>query len=488
MHRALTLVLIVVASTTFAGPYIPAGDLALRHDIQQLADHGIIKGPTSTWPLAWGPILDDLGEADGINLPPGVAEALARVRDRANWETRTNELMFNARFAVADNPTRIRSFQNTPRGRIEASAGAAWIDDWFSIDLNLQGVDADQDSDEFRADDSLIGAVVGNWSIAASTQQRWWGPGWDGSLILGNNARPFPSLTIDRVFTDAFNTKWLSWLGPWDLSVMFGQLEKERAVPNALFFGLRFNFRPFPSLEVGISRTAQWCGDDRPCDLDTFVDLLIGRDNIGDDGVGTENEPGNQLAGLDFRWSPAFTGMPLSLYGQFIGEDEAGGFPSRYIGQVGLEVSGLAFEKWSYRTFIEAALTSCGFWKTDERFNCAYNHSIYQTGYRYRSRTIGHGADNDARLVSAGWIMVDSNDSQWRALLRYGDLNTGGAPDSRHSLTPTPQEIASIDLSHSRVFSFGVVDLGAGYERVDDDASGTSSSDGRFYLQWRSSY
>jgi hypothetical protein len=38
------------------------------------------------------------------------------------------------------------------------------------------------------------------------------------------------------------------------------------------------------------------------------------------------------------------------------------------------------------------------------------------------------------------------------------------------------------------VFSFGVIDLGAGYERLDDDASGTSSSNGRLYLQWRSSY
>ena len=50
----------------------------------------------------------------------------------------------------------------------------------------------------------MIGVVAGNWSIAASTQDRWWGPGWDGSIILSNNARPIPSLTLDRVFTDAF--------------------------------------------------------------------------------------------------------------------------------------------------------------------------------------------------------------------------------------------------------------------------------------------
>ena len=76
MRLALLLSLLIGASA-LAGPYIPAGDMALRHDIQRLADAGIIKGPTTTWPLAWGPILEDLGAADATQLPAGVAAALA---------------------------------------------------------------------------------------------------------------------------------------------------------------------------------------------------------------------------------------------------------------------------------------------------------------------------------------------------------------------------------------------------------------------------
>ena len=105
-----------------------------------------------------------------------------------------------------------------------------------------------------------------------------------------------------------------------------------------------------------------------------------------------------------------------------------------------------------------------------------------------RARTVGHGADNDSLLVSTGWMMVDERDSQWRILLRFGELNRGGSPDSRNSLTTTPQDIASIDLSHSRVFSFGLIDAGIGYETIDDAATGERQSDGRAYLQWRSSY
>ncbi len=421
MRRTVQILLALFASTAIAGPNIPAGDLALRHDIQRLADHDVIKGTITTWPLAWGPILNDIENADAASLPPAVVDALMRIRQRANWETQTDEITFNTKVGVADNATRIRSFQNTPRGRAEVSAGLSWIADWFSADLNVQYVDSAQDDEDLRFDNSMLGAVIGNWSVAASTQERWWGPAWDGSLILSNNARPFPSLTIDRVFTDAFETKWLSWLGPWDLSVMFGQLEKERAVPNAQFFGMRFNFRPIPSLEIGLSRTAQWCGDDRPCGFDTFTDLFLGRDNIGDAGIGEDNEPGNQLAGLDFRWAPRFRKMPIAVYGQFIGEDEAGGFPSRYMGQFGIEWSGYLFE-----SLVVAVLCgifrarACRFHESSKLYNCAYNHSIYQTGYRFRGRSIGHGADNDAELISAGLVLVDADDTQWRALAPIG--------------------------------------------------------------------
>jgi hypothetical protein len=484
----IPLILMSLAATsTVAGPAIVAGDSLLRHDIQVLADAGVIKGPTSTWPLAWGPILDDLRDADAPRLSPAAGDALARVRERAAWETRTQELTVNAQAGVADNATRIRSFQNTPRGKIEVGAGVGWLDDWLTIDLNVLGVDSEQDNDHVRLDDSNIGVVIGNWSLGVGTQQRWWGPGWDGSLILSNNARPFPSLTIDRVFTDAFKTKWLSWIGPWDVSVMFGKLEKDRVVPNAQFFGMRVNFRPIPSLEIGISRSAQWCGDGRPCDASTFVDLFFGRDNIGDAGVGSTNEPGNQMAGLDFRWAPSFLPLPIAAYGQFIGEDEAGGFPSRFLAQAGVEGTGMWRDQWSFRWFAELAGTSCRFISGDI-YNCGYRQSIYGSGYTYRGRIIGHGADNDARLVSAGLILVDAEDTQWRALMRIGDLNRGGAPDPVHSLTPTPQEIASLDISHSRVFSFGVVDVGAGFEKTNDQATSFSKSYSRLYVQWRSSY
>lgn len=488
MLRCLTFTILLAVSSASAGPMMPAGDLALRHDIQRLADSGVIRGTVTTWPMAWAPVLEALDAADATELPADIVDALLRVRARANWETRDSELTFTTKVGFSDNPTRIRSFQDTPRGETEISAGAAWIDDWFAADVNLQYVDSEQDDDEFRVDDTYVGVVAGNWSIAGSTQQRWWGPSWDGSIILSNNARPFPAIVIDRVFTDPFETRWLSWIGPWDLSVLFGQLEKEREIPDAQFFGMRFNFRPLPSLEIGLSRTAIWCGDGRPCDASTFADLLIGRDNRGVDGIDESNEPGNQLAGYDIRWTPRFLGRSVSLYVQMIGEDEAGGLPSKYLGQFGVEWSGYLAKRWSARAFAEFSEPVCQFYEDSEVHNCAYNHVIYRTGYRYRGRSIGHGADSDAEIVSAGMILVDAQDTQWRANIRFGKLNAGGRPDVRHSLTPTEQDILSVDVSHARAFSLGTVEIGAGYEEIDDLASGRSDGDARFYVQWRNGF
>ena len=488
MPRLLLILLALAASNAMAGPYIPAGDLALRHDIQRLAAAGVIHGPVSTWPMAWGPVLKDLDAADAARLSQDIVDAIARIKQRANWETRTGEPTYRAKLGVADNATRIRSFSSTPRGRAEAGVGLQWTGAQLSADLNVQYVDSASDDEDFRMDGSFLGVALGNWSIAASTQERWWGPGWDGSIILSNNARPIPSLVIDRIFTDAFETRWLKWLGTWDLSVMFGQLEEDRVVPDARFFGMRFSFRPLSTLEIGLSRTAQWCGDGRPCGLSTFADLVLGNDNRGGGGIDLSNEPGNQLGGFDVRWTPGFLRHRVGIYAQAIGEDEAGGFPSRYLGQVGVDWSGYLFHRWSTRAFLEYSGTACQFHESDKIYNCGYNHNIYETGYRYRGNSIGHGADNDAEMTSAGIVMIDADDTQWRALVRSGALNNGGAPDSRNILTTTPQDISSIDIVHSRAFSFGVIELGVGLESIDDTVSASTTQDTRIYVQWRSSY
>jgi hypothetical protein len=482
---------LALVTTARAGPVIAPGDVGLRHEIQLLADYGVIRGPVTTWPLAWDAVEADLrrSQDEEMILPVAVERARDRLLARAERESQRGRHRVKGRLSVAEKPIVIRGFADTPREEGEIRAGYEYFSDRFTIDLNVSGVDNPADDESVRPDGSLIALELGNISIAASTMDRWWGPGWDGSQILSNNARPIPSLTIDRNRTDAFETKWLSWLGPWDFSFIAGQMEKERVVPNARFLGFRFAFKPHHSLEIGISRTAQWCGDGRPCDFDTFVDLVLGNDNFADQDPTGQSEPGNQLAGFDMRWTNMWFGVPLSIYAQATAEDEAGGFPSRYMAQGGIEGSGYIRSRWSYRWYAEYAANTCDALKSEVLYDCAYAHYIYRSGYHYYNRVIGHGAESDAKIGSVGIVLTNNEATTWQILLRYGDLNVGNNPRpplTPNRLTPTPQKIASADIQFGTFTRIGRFEIGVGYEEIDDEASGLKTDDTRAFLSWTS--
>ena len=189
-----------------------------------------------------------------------------------------------------------------------------------------------------------------------------------------------PVLLYSANLSTPFRTKWLNWMGPWTLTSFMSVLDDDRVVNDALLFGLRGSIRPLTGLEIGLSRSAQWCGDSRPCDLSTFGDLLVGNDNRGVN-VTAEDEPGNQLGGIDIRWSLPKQ-IPLAVYMQWIGEDGRGsaGSIGSWMRQVGIEnwgtIGGL-----SHRSHIEISDTMCkegGFGFSGDKPDCAYEHGIYQ--------------------------------------------------------------------------------------------------------------
>ena len=72
---------LLAAPLAAAGPWIDPGDSSLRHDIQLLADAGVITGPVSTWPLSWGDIQASLRD-NTQTLDQGEQAALGRLKTR----------------------------------------------------------------------------------------------------------------------------------------------------------------------------------------------------------------------------------------------------------------------------------------------------------------------------------------------------------------------------------------------------------------------
>ena len=64
----LSLTLLGGTMTARAEPWIDTSNLALRTEIQYLADHGLIKAPVNTWPLMWAAIEGDLRAIDASQL------------------------------------------------------------------------------------------------------------------------------------------------------------------------------------------------------------------------------------------------------------------------------------------------------------------------------------------------------------------------------------------------------------------------------------
>lgn len=476
-RRWLCGALCMWSGVAFAGPWLDPGDALLRHDVQLLSDAGVVHAPLTAWPLAWADVARDI-EVTKDQLTPALAHAKARVLRRYHEASKTDRLRPHVRLAASVHPREFRTFESTPREEGEAEAGVEWTGNIFAARVQATVVNAPDDDQALRLDGSYVAALWNNWSISAGAVDRWWGPGWDGSLILSNNARPIPAVTVQRHLSDPFDTRWLHWLGPWQFLVSLGQLEGDRDIPHALFLGMRLNFRPTSSLEFGLSRTAQWGGKGRPEDLSALSDLLFGKDNPGSAGINAANEPGNQLGGLDFRWQSPLFKAPYAIYGQVMGEDEAGGLPSKDFAMAGIEVWGAWGDHGaSWRAHAEYADTAVNGLLGDPVFGITYRHHLYTDGYTYRDRVIGHSLGGDGRMASVGLTYVTERGKPWDILIRRIE------PDRAIAATP---RITSAEIGH-RV-SWREQELGARIGLVRSERTNGSDNEGQFDVQWRWRY
>jgi hypothetical protein len=176
--------------------------------------------------------------------------------------------------------------------------------------------------------------------------------------------------------------------------------------------------------------------------------------------------------------------VPVALYGQMIGEDEAGFLPSKFLGLFGIEHWG-SIGSASYRLFLEYADTACEFSRQMPEFDCAYESAIYTVGYRFRGRSIGDSIDGDGRLTTLDGLYVTARGDSWELRARRAHLNRDATVTAEpgHTVAPLATDLWSIDLSHRRDWLAGQLSLGVGFEHRDELA--TSADDRwRAFAEW----
>jgi hypothetical protein len=490
------------AMTASAGePWLAQGNVQVRHDLELLVDEGVINLPISAWPIPVSDLaaaLSRVGKqpvesstAAGravapVSLSPAQAAAVQRLRRYA----REGQPQIGSELRITNRPVDLRTFADDPREQAEVSAWVSgFMGDRWGGRLQVRGVSDPDDDQPLRLDGSYLAGKFGNWIVTAGAMDRWWGSGWDGSLILSNNARPIPSISLDRAVSDPFETRWLSWLGPWRMTTFMGYMDGDRQdYDHPLLFGLRLSARPLKGLEISLERTAQWCGQGRSCNWDDFWNLWWGNDNAGEN-VDPEDEPGNQLAGWDIRWASPFGGWPYAVYFQHTGEtiDNKIPRPYRSLELAGLEFWGESDDAASWRVSLEWSLTRCGGTEDgDKLWDCAYNNNVFNVeGYRYLGRPIGHSMDGDGEMYSVRYIKVEEDGATWGALARFTGVNQGGeVPDTRHSVAPGPEDWISVDVSYRRPAPWGWWELAIGADYREREWDNTDALLPRVSLNW----
>jgi len=462
--RSCTLFLVLLMNGSYlaaAEPWIDTRDSGLRVDIERLSSAGIIKVPINTRPLMWLSIINNLEATDSKAVPDKLKNSYARVLTAGRKAARIHKPSQSVKLTVANQSQLFRHFGDKAREEAEITLRRSDITENFTYNLEVTKTNNPWDGEEIHYDNSYFGVVMGNWVGLIGSVERWWGPSWNSSLIMTNNARPTTGISLQRNYSEASELPVIKWLGPWTTNMFVTKLDDERHIKDAKLVGMTVGFRPTQSLEINLRRTAQWGGEGRPESLSNFLRLMTGlSDNCVEESCKLD-EPGNQLGGIDFRWDLPW--LDASFYGQTIGEDEAGGLPSRRASQMGMQFD-LTSQWFEGAVFIEHDGTSLK--SAPSPYNSLYNHRIYRSGYRYEGRVIGATWDNDSKVTSLGAIGHLSNGDKIEARYSFGDINYDSLtedPSSRHSITSKKTALNTVSAKWLRPFVWGEIEIEGRY-------------------------
>ena len=473
-------------ATAFAQalPFFAPGDSRLRSMLQLDADSGKIPLST-TWPLPASDVpAEERDAVRGYNQPGSATDA--------GWF-----------LSAADKPTKLRTFSDTPRENGEAGLQSGWTaGDYAGGAIRMSYAFDPEDGMHYRFDGTYAAYRLGNWWLTAGVQDRWWGPGWDSSLIYSSNARPMPGLGLERASSTPFRTKWLRWLGPWRWVMALDHMENHRAdFNNTLFWAGRFTFAPARGLEIGISRTAEFCGQNRPCGLSTFLDMLVAKSNRAINALGSNlteeqilQKKSAQRIATDIRWH--IGNSPFSLYWQQYGEvfDSGNLRPRQTLQLFGAEFASWGVAEGRLRAFLEFADTACGGISTNSTdkpaYGCAYEKDSWAAGYRYRDRSIGDSMDRDGRRFSLGTVYLDRGQRSWEVRVRRFELNRGNIAQARlvpQTVTTVAEQLWNAEIKVDGPMGMYRYSVGAGADRGGPTGQPPTSV-GRIFLtvsrQW----
>ncbi len=375
-----------------SSPWLSPEDMVLRLKLESLASCNLNIPNISKFPYNLSNIHNEIEELDTSKAKIRCQNLIFEIDSLIKQKIKNTSLSFG--FQTGGSKKGFQDFGFSKFSEDAVFVNLNTISENWALKIRGTKLDGAKDS-SFLFDESYLSYTKNNKIITLGRISRWWSPSWDNSLILSNNARPSPGISISNNLATEINHPFLSKLGPISYEIFLNKLEKDRHIPNAKFLGAYIAFKPHPRFEFSLFRTGQIGGEGRPETLKTLTNFIIGRDNKGTDGITRENEPGNQLAGGDFSLK-ILKDFNLEIFGQIVGEDQSNLVPTRTIYNLGISYS-MNYLNRANKILIEHTDTDINTTYGGERGrNIAYNHYIYEDGYRYYKKPIGASIDADS--------------------------------------------------------------------------------------------
>ena len=402
-------------------------DMSLKSELDWLQAQEVIHISTTTWPLTTNEINRALEDAN-IRTPEQ-QQIVQSVRYTLNKQPKSLVNTTVSAYGQTDRKQLPQTFADDKLANFEASASAGISEDNWEINLQANVKDEDIDDNDVSFDGSYVAGKYANQWLIAGQIPTWWGPGNDGSLIRGDASKPVVGFTMQRDTQTAPSSPYLSWIGPWQYQLFAGQLDDYKAIPDTKLIGIRLTSSPTSWLELGASRTFMWGGEGKSQSLSSFVDALTGsKDNVDN----KEDDISDQLAGFDARINLApLTTLPIGIYGQYIGEDEAGYLPSKNMYLAGADfassINTNSMGRIPYQLYTEWTDTRTG----GDVKGISYNHYVYTDGNYQYGYPLGYALGGDTESIVVGGKLWINNQNFINAKLQHAKVNQSSISNNR---------------------------------------------------------
>jgi membrane-associated phospholipid phosphatase len=169
----------------------------------------------------------------------------------------------------------------------------------------------------FQLLNSAVLLNINNVQFSFGEESQWLGPGESGSLLMSNNAAPFPAFKIDDVAPHEI-PGLSKVLGPFRTEFFVGQLSGQQwefcvtstcqsypgypgvvgpnPSPQPFIHGEKISFQPTPNFEFGMGITAMFGGPGLPVTFGNFFRTYYAHSNTA------INNPGKRISAADLTY------------------------------------------------------------------------------------------------------------------------------------------------------------------------------------------